>query len=60
MTSRDIWAPLAEQQQPQSYPPGRLIYLQDTQALQFYYIRSGTVKCFIKAKTKQKTCGQPN
>ena len=49
MTSRDIWAPLAEQQQPQSYPPGRLIYLQDTQALQFYYIRSGTVKCFISS-----------
>ena len=36
MTSRDIWAPLAEQQQPQFYPPGRLIYLQDTEALQFY------------------------
>ena len=49
MTSRDIWAPLAEQQQPQFYPPGRLIYLQDTEALQFYYIRSGTVKCFISS-----------
>ena len=49
MTSRDIWPPLAEQQQPQFYPPGRLIYLQDTEALQFYYIRSGTVKCFISS-----------
>ncbi len=49
MPPHDIWAPLAEEQQPQTWEPGRLIYLQDTQAMQFYYILSGTVKCFISS-----------
>lgn len=31
------------------YAPGQLIYLQDTEAAQFYYIQSGTVKCFISS-----------
>ncbi|WP_294518296.1 Crp/Fnr family transcriptional regulator [uncultured Pseudoflavonifractor sp.] len=46
---RDIWRPLAEGRPPQIYEPGRLIYLQDTQAEQFYYILSGTVKCFLSS-----------
>ena len=45
----DIWRPLAEGRTPQIYEPGRLIYLQDTQAEQFYYILSGTVKCFLSS-----------
>lgn len=45
----DIWAPLAEGCQPQKWAAGRLIYLQDTEASQFYYILSGTVKCFISS-----------
>ena len=47
----DIWRPLAEGRIPQVYEPGRLIYLQDTQAEQFYYILSGTVKCFLSSGT---------
>ncbi len=45
----DIWHPLAEGQTVKVYEPGRLIYLQDTLAEQFYYILSGTVKCFISS-----------
>ena len=43
----DIWAPLAEGCRPQKWAAGQMIYLQDTEANQFYYILSGTVKCFI-------------
>lgn len=43
------WAPLAEGQSPRQYAPGQIIYLQDTGAEQFYYILSGTVKCFISS-----------
>lgn len=45
----DIWRPLAEGRTPHIYEPGRMIYLQDTQAEQFYYILSGTVKCFLSS-----------
>lgn len=45
----DIWHPLAEGQPIKLYEPGRLIYLQDTDAHQFYYIASGTVKIFISS-----------
>lgn len=45
----DIWRPLAEGQPARTFEPGRLIYLQDTLAEQFYYILSGTVKCFISS-----------
>lgn len=45
----DIWYPLAEGQPIKVYLPGNLIYLQDTTAEQFYYISSGTVKCFISS-----------
>lgn len=45
----DIWHPLAEGQPIKVYEPGRLIYLQGTEAQQFYYILSGTVKVFISS-----------
>ena len=45
----DIWAPLAEGCRPQKWAAGQMIYLQDTEANQFYYILSGTVKCFISS-----------
>ena len=44
-----IWAPLAEGLLPQRREPGQLIYLQDTEAREFYYILSGTVKCFLSS-----------
>ncbi len=45
----DIWSPLAEGQAVSIYEPGRLIYLQGTEAQQFYYILSGTVKVFLSS-----------
>lgn len=46
---RNIWTPLADGQPIQHKEPGQLIYLQDTRADCFYYIVSGTVKCFISS-----------
>ena len=45
----NIWSPLAERQTPRTYVPGQLIYLQGTEAQEFYYILSGTVRCFISS-----------
>ena len=45
----DQWAPLAAGRSPRTYAPGQMIYLQGTQADQFYYILSGTVKCFLSS-----------
>jgi len=47
----DTWSLLAEGQTPQPYTPGQLIYLQGTEAEQFYYIQKGTVKCFISSES---------
>ena len=47
MAQDHIWAPLAEGQPTHHREPGQMIYLQDTEAAQFYYILTGTVKCFI-------------
>ena len=44
-----IWAPLADGQPELHKQPGELIYLQDTRADCFYYIVSGTAKCFISS-----------
>lgn len=41
--------PLADGQPVQHKEPGQLIYLQDTRAECFYYIVSGTVKCYISS-----------
>lgn len=46
---RNIWTPLADGQPIQHKEPGELIYLQDTRAECFYYIVSGTAKCFISS-----------
>ena len=46
---RNTWTPLADCQPTQHKEPGQLIYLQDTLAECFYYIVSGTVKCFISS-----------
>lgn len=46
---RNTWTPLADGQPVQLKQPGQLIYLQDTRADCFYYIVSGTVKCFISS-----------
>ena len=48
-SSANIWSPLAEGQAVLPYSPGQLIYLQDTEAQVFYYIVSGTVRCFLSA-----------
>lgn len=48
-TKPDLWCPLAEGQRPQLFMPGQLVYLQDTEALEFYYMLEGTVKCFISS-----------
>ena len=46
---RNLWTPLADGQPTKHMEPGQLIYLQDTRADCFYYIVSGTAKCFISA-----------
>lgn len=46
---KSTWSPLADGQPIQSREPGQIIYLQDTRADRFYYIVSGTVKCFISS-----------
>lgn len=43
------WSPLAERQTPRIFSPGQIIYLQGTEAQEFYYILSGTVRCFISS-----------
>ncbi len=45
----DVWQPLAEGQSVKVFAPRQLIYLQGTEAEQFYYILSGTVKVFISS-----------
>ncbi|OUQ20636.1 cyclic nucleotide-binding protein [Flavonifractor sp. An135] len=50
----DTWTPLAEGQPVLHYAPGQFIYLQDTQADRFYYIVSGTVKCFLSAESGEE------
>lgn len=53
-SSANIWSPLAEGQAVLPYSPGQLIYLQDTEAQVFYYIVSGTVRCFLSAPTGEE------
>ena len=50
----NIWSPLAEGQAALPYSPGQLIYLQDTEAQVFYYIVSGTVRCFLSAPSGEE------
>ena len=45
-----IWEAFATQRPPVRCSPGYLIYLQDTEATCFYYLRSGRVKSFIQSE----------
>lgn len=42
-----LWLPLVSNQPTQNFESGRLIYLQETQATSFYYLKEGKVKSFI-------------
>lgn len=44
-----IWAPLSEGQQPKSYAPGQIIYLQGSEAKEFYYLMEGTARSYISS-----------
>ena len=46
----DSWRPLERRGIPQHYGEGQLIYLQDTEATHFYYLKSGRVKSFISSQ----------
>ncbi|WP_243152188.1 Crp/Fnr family transcriptional regulator [Pseudoflavonifractor sp. 524-17] len=50
----DRWFFLAQDQPLKHYAAGQFIYLQDTEADQFYYIASGTVKCFLSAESGEE------
>lgn len=43
------WSCLAEGQSPKTYAPGQLIYLQGTEADQFYYLVRGKAKSYISS-----------
>lgn len=45
-----LWSPFAEGRSSIHYTPGQLIYLQGTQADQFYYILRGTARCFMSSE----------
>lgn len=46
----DIWEPFAESRPPVRCSAGYLIYLQDTEATCFYYLKSGKVKSFLQSE----------
>jgi len=45
-----IWEAFATQRPPVRFSPGYLIYLQDTKATCFYYLKSGRVKSFLQSE----------
>ena len=45
-----IWEAFARSRPPVRCSPGYLIYLQDTEATCFYYLRSGRVKSFLQSE----------
>ena len=45
-----IWEPFARSRPPVRCSPGYLIYLQDTEATCFYYLKSGRVKSYIQSE----------
>lgn len=49
MDEKNIWTPLAEGRSPRTYAPGQLIYLQDTQPTEFYYLKDGSARSFISS-----------
>lgn len=44
-----IWVPLAEGRPRKRYAPGQMIYLQDTEAREFYYLLEGTARSYISS-----------
>ena len=44
-----LWTPFAERRPEVRCSPGHLIYLQDTRATCFYYLKEGRVKSFIQS-----------
>lgn len=46
----DIWEPFADSRPAVRCPAGYLIYLQNTEATCFYYLKSGRVKSFIQSE----------
>lgn len=45
----DQWTPLAEGRQAKRYAPGQMIYLQGTEAGEFYYLLEGTARSYISS-----------
>ena len=45
-----IWEPFAKSRPPVRCSPGYLIYLQNTEATCFYYLKSGKVKSFLQSE----------
>lgn len=45
----DIWGPFAQGRPPVRCPAGYLIYLQESEATCFYYLKQGQVKSFIQS-----------
>lgn len=45
-----LWAPFAQSRPPVLCGPGHLIYLQNTAATCFYYLKEGRVKSFIQSE----------
>lgn len=44
-----VWAPFAEERRARVYSPGGLVYLQGSQAEEFYYVVKGRVKSFLSS-----------
>ena len=49
MEMERIWAPLGEGRQVKRYSPGQMIYLQGTEATEFYYLLEGTAQSYISS-----------
>ncbi len=45
----DRWAPLAQGRQGKQYAPGQMIYLQGTEANEFYYLLEGIARSYISS-----------
>lgn len=46
----DIWEPFAQHYDAAHYVPGQMVYLQESAANYFYYLKSGRVKTFISSE----------
>ena len=45
-----IWTPFAQGQTPLIYPAGAIVYVQGTEASQFYYLLKGRVKTYLSSE----------